>query len=116
MKLLADTCVGVDVVAALRAAGHDVVHSAEWSDDPGDEAILRLAASERRSVVTRDKDFGTLAVLHGWLHGGVIQLRHLPIRLQAAACLEAVRKHASALEAGALVTVEPGRIRVRFAL
>ena len=52
------------MTSELIAAGHDVVTVADiWSDDPGDETILAYAHSEGRVVVTRDKDFGELAIL-----------------------------------------------------
>lgn len=113
MKLLVDACVAEAVVQALRADGHDVVAVAEWLREPGDEEILRTAAAERRVMVTRDKDFGTLAVLHGQGHTGIVQLRRLRLRQQPAACLAALQAHAGDLEAGAIVTVLPGRVRVR---
>ena len=47
----------------LRAAGHDVVWSGDWEDDPGDEAILAKAHAQRRVLVTLDKDFGELAIV-----------------------------------------------------
>ena len=113
MKLLVDACVAGSVALALRADGHDVVAVSEWPRDPGDEEILRLAAAEQRTILTRDKDFGALAVLHGQRHAGILQLRQLPLRQQPAACVSAVRAHAADLEDGAIVTVLPGRVRVR---
>lgn len=113
MRLLVDACVAEQVVQALRMEGRDVVAVADWSRDPGDEEILRLAAEEGRVMVTRDKDFGTLAVLHGRVHAGIVQLRRLRLRQQPAACLSALSAHAEDLEAGAIVTVLPGHLRVR---
>lgn len=113
MKLLLDACVAAPVVLALRAAGHDVVAVVDWQRDPGDEEILRVAAAEGRTMVTRDKDFGTLAVLHGQRHTGIVQLRRLPLRQQPGACVAALRAHATDLETGAIVTVLPGHVRVR---
>ena len=91
----------------------DFVTVADWPRDPGDEEILRTAAAERRVIVTRDKDFGTLAVLHGQVHAGIVQLRRLRLRQQPAACVSALSAHAEDLEGGAIVTVLPGRLRVR---
>lgn len=40
MKILLDTCVsGVAVRPALVGAGHDVVWTGDWENDPGDDAI-----------------------------------------------------------------------------
>jgi predicted nuclease of predicted toxin-antitoxin system len=113
MKLLVDACVAETVVQALRAHGHDVAAVVDWPRDPGDEEILRLAAAEQRTIVTRDKDFGTLAVLYQRGHAGILQLRRLPLREQPPACVAALHAHAQDLETGAIVTVLPGRLRVR---
>lgn len=59
MKFLADMGVADHTVAALRAAGHDVVHAREigFSSRP-DGDILAEARSQGRIVVTFDLDFG----------------------------------------------------------
>ena len=60
MRILADENIPGDGVALLRKHGHDVA----WirSDSPGatDEANLVRAVSERRLLITFDKDFGEL--------------------------------------------------------
>lgn len=114
MRLLVDACVSLLVVQALRAQGHDVAHVAEWDKDPGDNEILSQALAEEQVVITRDKDFGTLAVWRGAIHAGIVQLRKLPLRDQASACQAALRSHQDELRHGAVVTVQPGRIRVRL--
>ena len=61
MRFLADENIPGDAVAALRAAGHDVV----WvrTEAPGiiDQEVLALSAAESRVLLTFDKDFGELA-------------------------------------------------------
>jgi predicted nuclease of predicted toxin-antitoxin system len=61
MRFLADENIPGDTVAALRAAGHDVV----WvrTEAPGivDQEVLALSAAESRVLLTFDKDFGELA-------------------------------------------------------
>jgi predicted nuclease of predicted toxin-antitoxin system len=63
MMVLLDTCVSGTLRQPLRAAGHDVIGTGEWEEDPGDESILDYAHSEGRVLITLDKDFGTLAIL-----------------------------------------------------
>ena len=58
MKLPLDSCVWGGAAERLRAAGHDVIWSGDWDVDPGDEEILAHALSERRVLVTIDKDNG----------------------------------------------------------
>jgi predicted nuclease of predicted toxin-antitoxin system len=62
MKLLLDTCVWGGARPKLRAAGHDVVWTGEWPEDPGDEEILGRAQAEGLILGTLDKDFVGLAI------------------------------------------------------
>lgn len=113
MKLLLDSCVSKGAGAELASAGHDVVWVGDWAADPGDEEILACALREARVVVTLDKDFGELAVAFGHAHAGIVRLVGFSVRHQAAACLAAIRMHGDELQAGAIVTAEPGRLRFR---
>jgi len=56
MRLLADECCPAPVVAALRAAGHDVLYGLEWGPALSDLDIARAAQDEDRIVVTEDYD------------------------------------------------------------
>ena len=113
MKFLLDSCISGGAKAELEAAGHNVVWAGDWDADPGDEAILSRAFAEGRIVVTIDKDFGELAVLYGRPHGGILRLVNFRARQQGSVCLRVAGLYSAELEAGALVTVEPGRVRVR---
>ena len=114
MNLLLDACVWGGGVSALTAAGHDVVWAGDWSEDPGDAVILTLAHAEGRVLVTLDKDFGELAVLHRQPHSGILRLVNWPARQQALACLRVLDLYGQELQGGAIVTAEPGRVRVRL--
>lgn len=65
MRFLADENFPGAAVAALRNRGHDV----RWilEDDPGclDSEVLARASSERRILLTFDKDFGELVFQAG---------------------------------------------------
>ena len=113
MRLLLDTCVWKGAAAELEAAGHDVEWSGSWPQDPGDEEILAFARRETRILVTLDKDFGELAVVQGVRHSGILRIVDFGVRQQGTVCLQAIARHGSDLEAGAIVTAEPGRLRVR---
>ncbi len=106
MKLLLDACVWAGARTALTAAGHDVIWAGDWSEDPGDEAILARASEERRVLVTLDKDFGELAIVRGAQHSGIVRIVNLAAREQATACLQVLALHGDLLEAGAIVTVD----------
>ncbi len=114
MKLLLDSCVWGGAVERLRAAGHDVVWSGDWPADPGDEEILARAFAEGRVLVTLDKDFGELAILRGLPHAGILRLVGLSVLQQAEVTLRVVQAHAPDLAAGAVITAEAGRLRVRL--
>jgi predicted nuclease of predicted toxin-antitoxin system len=114
MKVLLDTCVWGGVRKALSGAGHDVVWTGDWDEDPGDNEILAKACSERRVLVTLDKDFGTLAFLHGRPHSGIVRLVNLSTQQQAPVCLRVLAQYGSSLEAGAIVTAEYDRVRIRL--
>lgn len=113
MKLLLDSCVWGGAVAELQAAGHDVDWAGGWDKDPGDAEILARALAEGRILVTLDKDFGELAIVRGLPHGGILRLANFAARQQAKVCQLALVLHGAELEAGAIVTAEPGVFRVR---
>jgi predicted nuclease of predicted toxin-antitoxin system len=114
MKILLDSCVWGKARAELEAAGHDVACAADWPADPGGEEILARAYQQSRILVTLDKDFGELAVLRGLPHHGVIRLVGVSAHQQATVCLQVLNRHGDELQKGALVTAEPGRLRIRL--
>jgi predicted nuclease of predicted toxin-antitoxin system len=113
MRLLIDTCVWGGAAGELRAAGHDVVWSGDWSEDPGDAEILARAYDENRVLVTLDKDFGELAIVFGQPHCGIVRLVNLSARQQSTICLRVLAVYGTDLESGAIVTASPGRVRIR---
>lgn len=113
MRVLVDSCVWGGVHQALVEAGHDAVWTGHWKEDPGDDEILSNAFQERRVLVTIDKDFGTLVFLHGRSHSGIIRLVNLSTRQQAGVCLSVLSQYEDALLAGAIITAEEDRVRVR---
>jgi len=113
MKLLLDTCVWGGACKELKAAGYDVIWAGDWNNDPGDEKILEHAHKDGRILVTLDKDFGELAIVHGTPHSGIIRIVNFPAQMQGAACQHALNRFGKSLQGGAIVTVEQGRIRIR---
>jgi predicted nuclease of predicted toxin-antitoxin system len=113
MKILLDTCVWGGAVKILRDYGHDIVWAGDWSEDPGDEEILAIAYHENRTLVTLDKDFGELAIVREKPHSGIVRLVNLAARQQGIVCQRALELYEKELESGAIVTVDPGRVRIR---
>jgi predicted nuclease of predicted toxin-antitoxin system len=114
VKILLDTCVWGGACKVLRDAGHDVVWAGEWPEDPGDDEILARAQREGRILVTLDKDFGELVFLEGKTHCGIIRLVDLSAKEQARVCSLVLLQHGKELTLGAIVTAEPGRLRIRL--
>jgi predicted nuclease of predicted toxin-antitoxin system len=113
VKVLLDTCVWGGARAALVAAGHDVVWAGEWPSDPGDDEILASAHADGRVLVTLDKDFGELAIARGHPHSGIVRLVALRASEQGPACAKVLELHGTELQRGAIITAEPGRLRIR---
>ena len=86
MRVLLDSCVSAALRSPLAAAGHDVVWTGDWPQDPGDREILELAHREQRILITLDKDFSMLAIRDGQPHFGIIRLVNLSLHDQPAVC------------------------------
>jgi predicted nuclease of predicted toxin-antitoxin system len=65
MRLLANENIPGDAVRLLRTRGHDVSWVREDSPGATDLANLERAVSERRVLITLDKDFGDLVFRMG---------------------------------------------------
>ena len=113
MRLLLDSCVWGGARKELEEAGHDVIWAGDWPEDPGDEEILARSHREGRVLITLDKDFGELAIVHGLPHSGILRLVNLAARQQIEVCRHALNRHGNELRAGAIITAEAGRLRIR---
>lgn len=117
MRLLLDENLSYRIIPQLEEAGHDAVHvSSVGLDDTDDDVIFPWAERESRVVVTADADFGEMLALGGATGPSVIQLRssdHLTPSEQAHLIIATLDEVGEELEAGAVVSVRPGRLRVR---
>ena len=57
MKFVADVNVAQTVIKLLRQNGHDVLDLKKHNLTISDTAIIKLAAKEKRIIITHDKDF-----------------------------------------------------------
>jgi len=117
VKLLIDMNLAPRWVGWLRAAGVDAVH---WADvgppTANDAAVISFARQHGLVVFTHDLDFGAL-LAHTRARGpSVVQVRTQDTSPEAVGSLlvSALRRHAESLDAGALVTVDPSKARVRI--
>ena len=116
MKLLLDQGLPRSAARLLCEAGIDTVHVSEVGYSTADDvAILQRARNEERIVVTLDADFHALLALSGATTPSVIRIRIEGLYGQRAADLiQAVLMCcAKDVEQGALITVQPRRIRIR---
>ncbi len=114
MKLLLDACVWGGAKLVLQAEGYDVHWAGDWDTDPGDEAILTRAYQEGRVLITLDKDFGELAIVHRQPHCGIVRLVGFRAQEQGRVCSQILKTYEHELNQGALITVEPDRVRIRY--
>jgi len=75
MKFLIDVGVGKKVEEWLAESGYDVKTVRRIDPRAKDADILKLAVSEKRMVITMDKDFGELVFRSGKAHAGILILR-----------------------------------------
>jgi len=75
MRFIVDECVGPAVANWLGERGHDVFSVYDQSRGIQDSRVMSIAATERRILITSDKDFGDKVYREGALHEGVILLR-----------------------------------------
>lgn len=72
------------------------------------------AHREDRILVTHDKDFGELAVLHDHPHAGIIRIIDIHVAELGFICRRTATFYAIELAQGAILTVEKRRTRVRL--
>jgi predicted nuclease of predicted toxin-antitoxin system len=64
-------------------------------------------------LVTLDKDFGKLAVVYNQPHSGILRLVNLSARQQGPICLHILESYGDELQAGAIITADSQRVRIR---
>lgn len=117
MKILVDMNLSPRWAETIRAAGIDAVH---WSNvgsaTAEDEEILAWAAEHGHVVFTHDLDFAAIIAASGDRGPSVVQLRSESVAPEglAATVIESIQRSSEQLAAGAIVTVEPKRSRVRL--
>ena len=114
MRFLVDEGVDTRLAAMLTAAGHDVVEIVVTARGSDDLAIADRAMTERRIIVTADKDFGDLAFRDGIAMPGIVLMR-MPgstFEERSSQLSLAISLYADRLDQ-MIIVVEPDNIRAR---
>ena len=113
-RFIIDLNVGGAVAEALKQSGHDALFVGDTDQRMHDVDILRLAARERRIIVTLDNDFGELVYRSGEPHSGILLLRLTGASAaeKVDAVLQIVHRHGGQLSEHFCV-YRSGRLRIR---
>ena len=117
MRVLVDMNLPPSWQETLEKAGHEATH---WSDvAPGDAAdsdIMQWARANDSIVFTHDLDFTALLAATQAVKPSVIQLRADDVLpdVHGDSIIRVLDRFAEALDAGALVSVDPVKARVRM--
>lgn len=116
MRFVIDMNLSPGWTGYLEGLGHDAVH---WSGvgqaNATDDVILDWARENDRIVLTGDLDFGTMLAMSGAKKPSVVQLRTdatLPAHVGPLVS-QAIDRAEADLLAGAILTIEAGRLRIR---
>jgi predicted nuclease of predicted toxin-antitoxin system len=117
MRFLIDNALSPIMADGLRQSGHDAIHVRDLglaaADDP---TIFERAERDQRVIVSADTDFGTLLALRNSQRPSVILFRGATPRhpnAQLKLLLANLAEITASIERGAVVVLEPQRIRVR---
>ena len=117
MRFLIDNALSPVVAEGLRQADHDAIHVRDLGlAAADDETIFDLADRDQRVIVSADTDFGTILAMRNTARPSFILFRGATPRNpigQVKLLLANLAEIAPSIERGAVVVLEPQRIRVR---
>jgi predicted nuclease of predicted toxin-antitoxin system len=117
LSILVDMNLSPEWIPVLTAAGWPAVHWSQIGDRGAEDAtIMAWAVANNHVVFTHDLDFGTALALTHATGPSVIQVRGQNVLPEdiSPALLAAISRYQTDLEAGALVTVDLARSRIRI--
>lgn len=113
-----DNALSPTVAHGLRAHGHDAIHVRDVGlRSAPDHEVLAHASREGRVLLSADTDFATLLARTRARGPSVILFRHGAQRqpaAQVALLIANLGALSAILEAGAVVSIEPARVRYRM--
>ena len=117
MKFLIDNALSPVLAEELRKAGHNAKHVRDFGmQSAADTDVLGKAATEGRTLISADTDFGSLLARSGGREPSVILFRIASPRRpqdQARLLLKNLPSFSLDLAKGAVVVFEKQRLRIR---
>src|ERR1700730_15469370 len=117
MKVLVDMNLSPAWVSFLAESGFEVVHWADIGpDNSSDSELMQWAAEHDHIVLTADLDFGAILAATQRNRPSIVQVRSyiLTPRSISSVVLAAIRQTRQELLDGAIVSIDPGRARLRI--
>jgi predicted nuclease of predicted toxin-antitoxin system len=117
MRFLIDNALSPVVAEGLRQEDHDAIHVRDLGLAAADDGtIFEHADRDQRVIISADTDFGTILAMRNVARPSVILFRGATPRNpigQVKLLLANLREIAPSVERGAVVVLEPQRIRIR---
>lgn len=89
-----------------------MIRAMDAGPDPGDAAVLEQVLTDKRILVTMDKDFGALVHRDRLAYAGIIRLPHSTAAERIALIQQLLERHSEAALMGAIVAIRGTRIRI----
>lgn len=114
MRIVADENLAYRMIKALRNEGFDVLSIEEDAPSIPDNNVLSVAVKEDALLITEDKDFGDLVMLHKLPHRGILLLRlaGMDTDEKVVRTLEVIRTYGEELK-DSFTVLDAKRVRIR---
>jgi predicted nuclease of predicted toxin-antitoxin system len=114
MRIVADENLAYRMIKALRNEGFEVLSIEEDTPSIPDDNVLSVAVKEDALLITEDKDFGDLVMLHKLPHRGILLIRLAGVETdeKVIRTLEVIRTYGEELQ-GSFTVLDACRVRLR---